>query len=163
MIYPVPNPLFPFLGVHFTRTINGSVHVGPNAVLAFKREGYRKTDVSLRDTLAILGYLGFWRMAWKYWPVGLAELQRSWSQRAFARAAQRLVPDMQTRDLVPAGSGVRAQAVDLQGKLVNDFDLLQEPCAIHVRNVPSPAATASLRIAQLISELVLLDNLDQVC
>ena len=152
MIYPVPNPLFPFLGVHFTRAIDGMVHVGPNAVLACKREGYGKADVSLPDILAMLGSPGFWRMAWKYWPVGLNELQRSWSRSAFAQAAQRLVPDLQPEDLVPAGSGVRAQAVDRRGNLVNDFDLLQEPGAMHVRNVPSPAATASLRMAQLIAD-----------
>lgn len=155
MIYPVPDPLFPFLGVHFTRAIDGSVHVGPNAVLALKREGYGKADLSLRDTLAMLGYPGFWRMAWKYWPVGLEELRRSWSRRAFAHAAQRLVPEVQDADLISAGSGVRAQAVDRRGALVNDFDLLQEPGAMHVRNVPSPAATASLRVAQLIADRVL--------
>lgn len=154
MIYPVPNPLFPFLGVHFTRAIDGTVHVGPNAVLAFKREGYGKADISLRDTLAMLGSPGFWRMAWKYWPIGLEELQRSWSRSAFAQAAQRLVPDLQPEDLVPTGSGVRAQAVNQWGVLMNDFDFLQEPAALHVRNVPSPAATSSLRLAQLIADQV---------
>lgn len=154
MIYPVPNPLFPFLGVHFTRAIDESVHVGPNAVLALKREGYGKADVSLQDALAMLGYPGFWRMAWKYWPTGLEELRRSWSRRAFVRAAQRLVPEVQADDLVAAGSGVRAQAVDRRGMLVNDFDLLQEPGAVHVRNVPSPAATASLRVAQFIADRI---------
>jgi L-2-hydroxyglutarate oxidase LhgO len=154
MIYPVPNPLFPFLGVHFTRALDGTVHVGPNAVLAFKREGYGKADVNLRDTLAMLSFPGFWRMAWKYWAVGLEELCRSWNRRAFVQAAQRLVPDLQSDDLVPAGSGVRAQAVDRRGTLVSDFDFLEEPRALHVRNVPSPAATASLRIAQLIADRV---------
>lgn len=154
MIYPVPDPRVPFLGVHFTRAIDGSVHVGPNAVLALKREGYGKADVSLRDTLAMLGFPGFWRLAWTQWPVGLQELRRAWSRHAFVRQAQRLVPAVRAEDLHPAGSGVRAQAVDRRGTLVSDFDFLDAPRALHVRNVPSPAATASLRIAQLIADRV---------
>lgn len=153
MIYPVPDPALPFLGVHFTRDLDGGVHVGPNAVLALKREGYRKTDVSLRDTLAMLGDRGVWRMARRYWRVGVEEWARSWSPRAFVRAAQRLVPEVRERDFRPAGSGVRAQAVDPGGSLVNDFDIVQAPGAVHVRNVPSPAATASIRIGQLIADI----------
>lgn len=155
MIYPVPNPALPFLGVHFTRSIDGQVHAGPNAVLAFKREGYRKTDVHLGDTLAMLTYGGFWRMAAKYWQTGIEETWRSLSKRAFVHALQRLVPQIQSEDLVSGGSGVRAQAVDAHGALLDDFHILQTPRATHVLNVPSPAATASLRIGQLIAERVL--------
>ena len=153
MIYPVPDPRLPFLGVHFTRAIDGRVHAGPNAVLALAREGYRKTDVSLRDTLDLLGFSGFWKMARRHWSMGLAECARSLSKRAFVRALQRLVPDVRSEDLVPGGSGVRAQAVDAAGSLLDDFDIAQAPHAIHVRNVPSPAATASIRIGQVIADL----------
>ena len=153
MIYPVPNPALPFLGVHFTRSITGGVHAGPNAVLALKREGYRKTDIDLGDTLDLLLFPGFWRMARRYWGVGFAETYRSFSQAAFTRALARLVPDIRSRDLIPGGSGVRAQALDAQGTLLDDFDMATAEAAIHVRNVPSPAATASLAIGRTIADM----------
>ncbi len=151
MIYPVPDPALPFLGVHFTRTIAGHVHAGPNAVLAMKREGYRKRDVSWQDTAELLGFPGFWRMARRYWTVGVAEWHRSLSKGAFVRALQRLVPAGRAEDLVPAESGVRAQALGRDGSLLDDFDIQQGEAAIYVRNVPSPAATASLAIGQTIA------------
>jgi len=152
MIYPVPDPAMPFLGVHFTRTIGDGLHVGPNAVLALKREGYRKRDMDLRDTVETLTFPGFWRMARRYWRTGLAESFRSFSKAAFVRALQRLVPAIQSRDLVPGGAGVRAQAMDASGQILDDFNIVQQDHAIHVRNVPSPAATASLRLAQVITD-----------
>ena len=151
MVYPVPNPSLPFLGVHFTRALSGEVHVGPNAVLALKREGYRKTDVDAGDTMEMLTYPGFWRMACRYGVTGLGEVYRAWNRRAFARAAQRLVPVIRAEDLIPGGSGVRAQAVDRRGRLVDDFDIVAGHGAIHVRNVPSPAATASISIGRTIA------------
>ena len=153
MIYPVPDPALPFLGVHFTRAIDGSVHAGPNAVLALKREGYRKTDVSLPETIDLLRFPGFWRMCAAYWRIGLEEGYRSLSKGAFVRALQRLVPEIQPKDVQPGGSGVRAQAVGEDGSLLSDFDFVQGEQAVFVRNVPSPAATASLRIAQIIVDL----------
>ena len=153
MIYPVPDPSMPFLGVHFTRGISNSVHAGPNAVLALKREGYRKRDVGLRDLMEMISFAGFWKMASRHWQVGIEEAYRSWSKRACVQALQRLVPEIQEQDLTPDGSGVRAQAVDAQGRLLDDFDIAPAPNAIHVRNVPSPAATASIRIGQLITEM----------
>ena len=153
MIYPVPDPALPFLGVHFTRGIDGSVHAGPNAVLALAREGYRKTDVSVRDTLELIRFRGFWPMAAKFWKIGLEESWCAISKRAFVRVLQRLVPEVRAEDLHPAPSGIRAQAVDRQGTLLNDFNIVQAEGALHVRNVPSPAATASLRIGQLICDL----------
>ncbi len=154
MIYPVPNPTLPFLGVHLTRSIDGGVHAGPNAVLALKREGYRKADLHLGDAFDLVSSVGFWRMARAHWRTGLREWRRSLSKRAFVRSLQRLVPEVRAEDLIPDGSGVRAQAVDPRGALVDDFDIVQSPHATHVRNVPSPAATASLRIGQLIAEMV---------
>ncbi len=151
MIYPVPNPALPFLGVHFTRTMEGGVHVGPNAVLALKREGYRKADVSLVDVWSMARSPGFWRMMWRFRAVGASELYRAWSRAAFARAAQRLVPEVQPTDLVPSGSGVRAQALDRHGLLVDDFNIVQTEQAVHVRNVPSPAATSSIPIGRTIA------------
>jgi len=153
MIYPVPDPAMPFLGVHFTRDLDGGVHAGPNAVLALKREGYRKTDVSLTDLLGFASFPGFWKMARRHWSAGLGELWRSTSKRAFVRALQRLVPAIRAEDLVPAESGVRAQAVDAGGALLDDFNVVQVQDAIHVRNVPSPAATASICIGQTIAEM----------
>lgn len=153
LIYPVPNPAFPFLGVHFTRTIEGRVHAGPNAVLAWQREGYRASDISLGDLWALVRHPGFWRMAGTYWRTGAGELYRSWSKAAFVHALQRLVPDITAPDLVPGGSGVRAQAIDATGRLLDDFDLLPGDGVVYVRNVPSPAATASLRIGQVIAAL----------
>lgn len=153
MIYPVPNPVLPFLGVHFTRTVDGRVHAGPNAVLAFKREGYRKRDVSVSDIWDMVSYTGFWKMAARHWLTGLGECYRSWSKRAFVSVLQRLVPEVRPCDLSDGGSGVRAQVVDPRGTLLDDFSIVQGAQAIYVRNVPSPAATASLRIGQLITDM----------
>ena len=154
LIYPVPNPLFPFLGVHLTRMISGRVLAGPNAVLAFKREGYKKTDFNLEDTLRMLGYPGFWRMAKKYGKIGLGEWIQSLRKKAFVRALQRLVPEVTSEDLVPGGCGVRAQAVHRDGSLLDDFSIVNDRHAIHILNVPSPAATASLSIGEVIAEKV---------
>ena len=147
-IYPVPDPRLPFLGVHFTRTIDDRVHAGPNAVLALKREGYRRTDVSARDVAEMMAFPGFWRMAARYWQTGLAEFGRSVSKRAFVRALQRLVPNVRAQDLEPAGSGVRAQAVDRSGALVGDFRIVEGRRSLHLLNAPSPAATASISIGR---------------
>jgi len=155
MIYPVPNPVLPFLGVHFTRSMDHGVHAGPNAVLALKREGYRKTDVDLGELLDMVSYPGFWRMAATYWQAGIMEMVRSLSKPAFVRALQRLVPEVRSSDLVPGGSGVRAQAVDPHGALLDDFNLVEGEGVMYVRNVPSPAATASIRIGQIIAEKVM--------
>ncbi|MCS6806459.1 MAG: L-2-hydroxyglutarate oxidase [Acidobacteriota bacterium] len=155
LIYPVPDPRLPFLGVHFTRTIDGRVEVGPNAVLAFKREGYQRTSFSLRDTLSMISYGGFWRMARRYGSVGLGEYYRSLSRRAFVRALQRLVPTLQPDDIQPAGAGVRAQAVDPTGQLIDDFRIIEAEHMIHVVNAPSPAATASLSIGQTIATMAI--------
>ncbi len=152
LIYPVPDPRFPFLGVHFTRMVKGGLECGPNAVLAFRREGYRKTDFSLRDTLALAGYSGFWRMASRYWRMAAGEFHRSFSKPAFVQALQRLLPAIRSEDLVPAGAGVRAQAVTPEGRLVDDFCIVEAPRMIHVLNAPSPAATASLAIGRAIAE-----------
>ena len=154
LIYPVPDPSFPFLGVHFTRRIHGGIEAGPNAVLAFRREGYRKTDFSISDTLATFAFPGFWRMARKYWRSGLEEYYRSLSKRAFVRALQRLVPEIQEADLRPGGAGVRAQALDRTGKLLDDFHIVRTDNVIHVLNVPSPAATASIVIGRRIVDLL---------
>jgi (S)-2-hydroxyglutarate dehydrogenase len=148
LIYPVPDLRFPFLGVHFTRRVRGTVDAGPNAVLAFKREGYKHGDFSLRDTAGTFTYSGFWRMAFKYWQSGLDEMYRSSSKAAFVRALQRLLPILEDSDLVPDGSGVRAQAVRPDGSLVDDFQFVASDNMLHVWNVPSPAATASLAIGQ---------------
>jgi (S)-2-hydroxyglutarate dehydrogenase len=150
LIYPVPDPRFPFLGVHFTRRVSGSVDAGPNAVLAFRREGYRRSDFSLRDLASSLAFPGFWRMAAKNWRSGLDELHRSFSKPAFVRALQRLVPEVREADLVPGGSGVRAQALTREGVLVDDFQFVPSGRMLHVLNVPSPAATASLVIGRTI-------------
>jgi (S)-2-hydroxyglutarate dehydrogenase len=152
LIYPVPDPQFPFLGVHFTRRVNGSVDAGPNAVLAFRREGYRRTDFNLRDLTSSLAFPGFWRMAAKHWRSGLDEFHRSFSKAAFVRALQRLVPEVREADLVPGGSGVRAQALGRNGALVDDFRFAPSDRMLHVLNVPSPAATASLAIGAAIME-----------
>jgi len=148
LVYPVPNPEFPFLGVHFTRMISGEVHAGPNAVLAFKREGYRKRDISARDLAEVLGYGGFWRLARAHWRDGTAEMVRSFSKAQFTKSLQELVPEVTSDDLVPSDAGVRAQALLPDGGLVDDFLLVEEPGALHVCNAPSPAATASLEIAR---------------
>ena len=153
LIYPVADPRFPFLGVHFTRRINGGIEAGPNAVLAMKREGYRKTDFDLRDAVETALFPGFWRMAIKYWRSGLGEYYRSLNKQAFTRALQKLVPRIQASDLEPAGAGVRAQALDPTGRLIDDFMIVKSKRIIHVCNVPSPAATASLVIGQQIVEM----------
>ncbi len=153
LIYPVPDPRFPFLGVHFTRMIGGGVEAGPNAVLALKREGYRLRDISPADTLQMARYRGFWRMVRMYWKTGVGELYRSVSKRAFVRALQRLVPELQPQDIHPAGAGVRAQAVDTNGALVDDFRIVEAERMIHVLNAPSPAATASLSIGRTIADI----------
>lgn len=153
LIYPVPDMRFPFLGVHFTRRVRGGVDAGPNAVLAFKREGYRRTDLNLRDLVGTLSYPGFWRMAGKYWQSGAAEFYRSFSKQAFVAALQRLVPAVQNQDLVSDGSGVRAQALRKDGSLVDDFQFVCAKNILHVWNVPSPAATASLAIGNEIARM----------
>jgi len=150
LIYPLPDPRFPFLGVHFTRRIHGGVDAGPNAVLAFKREGYRRTQFSLRDTFSTFAYPGFWRMTAKYWRSGLEEFQRSFSKKAFLAALQRLLPEIRDSDLRPGGAGVRAQALARDGSLVDDFHFVHVENMLHVLNVPSPAATASLAIGRAI-------------
>ncbi|MEZ6066691.1 MAG: L-2-hydroxyglutarate oxidase [Planctomycetaceae bacterium] len=150
LIYPVPDPGFPFLGVHFTRMIGGGVECGPNAVLAFSREGYSKLAINLGDLAESLSYGGFRKLAANYWRTGAGEMWRSLCKRAFVRALQRLVPDIQSRDLTAAPSGVRAQAVGRDGKLLDDFLIQSSPRVINVCNAPSPAATASLNIGSLI-------------
>jgi L-2-hydroxyglutarate oxidase len=153
LIYPVPDPGFPFLGVHFTRMIGGGVEAGPNAVLALKREGYKKTDVAMRDMADIFGYAGFWKMAGRCWQTGLGEVWRSFSKRAFVKALQRLLPELQPQDVQPAGSGVRAQAMDPSGALLDDFSVVRREGMVHVLNAPSPAATSSLRIGAAIAAM----------
>lgn len=153
LIYPVPDPTFPFLGVHFTRMIKGGIEAGPNAVLAFAREGYRMTDVDLGDIWKTLSFRGFWAMTGKYWQTGFGELYRSLSKAAFVKALQKLLPDISTKDLVPGGAGVRAQAVSASGALVDDFVIKDSRNVVHVLNAPSPGATASLAIGQSIAEL----------
>ena len=153
LIYPVPDPKFPFLGVHFTRMIRGGVEAGPNAVLAFKREGYGPWSFSLKDTLATVSYGGFWRMASKHWKMGMGEFHRSFSKRAFVRALQALVPDIGFGDIRRAGAGVRAQAVEPSGFLLDDFRIVERERMIHVLNAPSPAATASISIGRTIAEM----------
>jgi L-2-hydroxyglutarate oxidase len=153
LIYPVPNPQFPFLGVHFTRMIQGGVEAGPNAVLAYKREGYRHAHFSPTDFWEVMTYQGFWRLAGQYWRTGLGEFYRSFSKRAFVQALQKLVPELNSADIHPAGSGVRAQALTPDGRLVDDFRIVEAPRMIHVLNAPSPAATASLSIGQTIARM----------
>jgi len=156
LIYPVPDPHFPFLGVHFTRLIHGGVEAGPNAVLALAREGYRKQDINLADLWDALSYGGLWRFMGRHKRMCWEEMQRSWSKRLFCASLTKLVPDLQMTDLSPGGTGVRAQAMHPSGELVQDFSLIQQPRALHVVNAPSPAATASLAIG---SEIVSLLNL----
>ncbi len=154
LIYPVPDPRFPFLGVHFTRRVNGSVEAGPNALLAFRREGYTGASPELSEAMETLRFGGFWKMAKKYWRMGLAEQYRSWVKAAFVKALQKMVPELQESDLAQGGSGVRAQAVDANGNLLDDFYFLHSAKMIHVCNVPSPAATASLEIGKEIVEMM---------
>jgi L-2-hydroxyglutarate oxidase len=154
LIYPVPEPRFPFLGVHFTRRVNGSVEAGPNALLAFRREGYTGTAPDMTEAVETLRFPGFWKMAHKYWRMGMAEQYRSWVRSAFAKALQKMVPELQESDLAPGGSGVRAQAVDANGNLLDDFHFVHSGSMIHVCNVPSPAATASLEIGREIVDMM---------
>lgn len=151
LIYPVPDPRFPFLGVHFTRMVKGGVEAGPNAVLAFKREGYRMGDISGKDVFTYLGYGGFWSMAFKYWKMALGEYYRSFSKKAFVTALQKLLPDIRMEDVHRSGAGVRAQALDPKGNLLDDFAIREVPHQIHVLNAPSPAATASIAIGKKIA------------
>lgn len=155
LIYPVPDPNFPFLGVHFTRMIHGGVEAGPNAVLAFRREGYKKLDINFKELFETLAWPGFQKVAAKYWQTGLGEMYRSFSKAAFTKALQELIPEIQSEDLIPGGAGVRAQACDREGGLVDDFAIFENQQAINVCNAPSPAATSSLSIGQTVSELVL--------
>jgi L-2-hydroxyglutarate oxidase len=154
LIYPVPNPAFPFLGVHFTRMIDGSIHAGPNAVLAFKREGYKKTDFNLRDFCETLSFGGFWKLARNNFGEGMKEVYRSLVKQAFVRSLQQLIPEIRSADLVPCKAGVRAQALLNDGRLVDDFLMIPGRNALHVCNAPSPAATASLEIAKAIVDKI---------
>jgi (S)-2-hydroxyglutarate dehydrogenase len=155
LIYPVPNPNFPFLGVHFTRMMRGGIEAGPNAVLAFAREGYKKSDINLKELLETLAWPGFQKVALKYWETGFGEMYRSFSKAAFTKALQELIPEIQQDDLVEGGAGVRAQACDRDGGLVDDFSIIGDERVINVCNAPSPAATSSLSIGQTISEMAL--------
>ena len=155
LIYPVPDPLMPFLGVHFTRMIDGTVEAGPNAVLALRREGYRRSDISLPDLADTFAFAGFWKLSARFWKTGLEEYRRSFSKKQFVKSLQRLMPEVRESDLVPGGSGVRAQAVDSDGRMVDDFCIQTEGRMVHVLNAPSPAATASLSIAEHIADKVM--------
>jgi len=155
LIYPVPDPKFPFLGVHLTRMIDGKVEAGPNAVLAFAREGYKRTNVNFKDMSEVLRYSGFWKMAMKYWKAGCYEMARSCSKKLFLRDLQKLIPAIQEKDLVPGGAGIRAQTVSPEGKLIDDFAILRKKNMVHVLNAPSPAATASFAIGRSIAEMIL--------
>ncbi len=154
LVYPVPDPAYPFLGVHFTRRIHGNVDAGPNAVLAFRREGYKRTDFDLGEAMEVVGYSGFRAMARKHWKNGLGEMRRSWRKRLFVESCQRLIPEVGMEDMSPGGSGVRAQAVAADGSLVDDFRFVSRERFLHVLNVPSPAATASLPIGREIVGMV---------
>ncbi len=154
LIYPVPDPGLPFLGVHLTRRIDGEVEAGPNAVPALAREGFRRSSFSARDALAVVGYPGFWRLARRHWLSGVAEIRRGASRRAFAAALARLVPAVRPADLERASSGVRAQAVEPSGELVDDFRMVEGERSLHVLNAPSPAATAALAIGRLLADRV---------
>jgi (S)-2-hydroxyglutarate dehydrogenase len=155
LIYPVPDPNFPFLGVHFTRMMKGGVEAGPNAVLAFKREGYHKSDIELRELLESLSWPGFQKVAMKYWQTGVGEMYRSFSKKAFTKALQNLLPEIQEEDLVEGGAGVRAQACDRKGGLIDDFLILEDEHVINVCNAPSPAATSSLSIGETVAGLAM--------
>lgn len=153
LIYPVPDPNFPFLGVHFTRMAKGGVEAGPNAVLAFRREGYKKSDINLAELAESLAWPGFQKVVKKYWRTGLGEMYRSFSKGAFTHALQKLIPEIQREDLVEGGAGVRAQACDRDGGLVDDFMIFETKNAINVCNAPSPAATSSLAIGEAVARL----------
>ncbi len=154
LIYPVPDPNFPFLGVHFTRMTDGNIEAGPNAVLAFKREGYKFTDFNFSETMETFTWPGFWKIVAKYGNTGMGEMYRSLSKAAFTKALQKLIPEIQEHDLVPGGAGVRAQACNREGILIDDFDIVNTGNIIHVRNAPSPAATSCLAIGKKISEII---------
>jgi L-2-hydroxyglutarate oxidase len=151
LIYPVPNPAFPFLGVHFTRMAEGGIEAGPNAVIALSRHGYSWRDINVRDCAGTMCFGGFWRMMKKHWRMGFGEMHRSLSKKAFHRALSRLMPDLKIEDLEPGGAGVRAQAMDCSGAMVDDFRIQTAPRMIHVLNAPSPAATASIAIGRYIA------------
>ena len=153
LIYPVPDPALPFLGVHFTRTIAGNVECGPNAVFSFKREGYGKTDFNLADSWDALSYPGLWKMFFRYWRYGLGEYARAFSRKLFLRQLQRLIPSLQDEDLKPCKAGVRAQALEPNGRPIDDFKIERKGNSIHVLNAPSPAATASLAIGETINQI----------
>ncbi|GGZ32715.1 hydroxyglutarate oxidase [Echinicola pacifica] len=155
LIYPVPDPNFPFLGVHYTRMMKGGVEAGPNAVMAFKREGYKRTDFNLREFKEAVTWPGLQKVAAKYWKTGIGEYYRSFSKAAFTAALQELIPDIKEDDLVDGGAGVRAQACDRTGGLLDDFAITENPYAINVLNAPSPAATSSLAIGETISNLAI--------
>lgn len=155
LVYPVPNPAFPFLGVHFTRMIKGGIEAGPNAVLAFKREGYSKWDIGPAELAETLSYPGFRKLAAKYWRTGIGELHRSYNKTAFVNALKKLLPEIESRDLVPGGSGVRAQALRKDGSLVDDYLFKETKDMVHVINAPSPAATSSLSIGKTVAERAL--------
>jgi len=154
LIYPVPDPAFPFLGVHFTRRIDGEIEAGPNAVLAFKREGYKKTEIDFSELAESLFWPGFIKVASKYWQTGMGEMYRSWSKEAFTKALQKLLPSIQQDDLEPGGAGVRAQACHRDGTLLDDFYIKESDQMVHVLNAPSPAATSSLAIGDTIADIV---------
>jgi L-2-hydroxyglutarate oxidase len=153
LIYPVPDPTFPFLGVHFTKKINGDVEAGPNAILAFKKEGYNKNDFDLEDVFSTLSWPGFYYITSKYWKTGYEEFYRSYSKKAFVKALKKLIPIVEENDLAEGGAGVRAQACSREGKLIDDFLILKENNIINVCNAPSPAATSSLAIGEYIAEI----------
>jgi len=155
LIYPVPDPNFPFLGVHFTRMIDGSIEAGPNAVFAFKREGYKMSDVDLQEMFESLAWPGFQKVMFKYFKTGMGEFYRSFSKAAFTKALQKLIPAVEEEDLIPAQAGVRAQACDKYGGLIDDFKIIEETNAIHILNAPSPAATSSLSIGLTIANMAL--------
>ena len=154
LIYPVPDPSFPFLGVHFTRTVQGHIEAGPNAVLGLAREGYKKTEVKLKDLAEVLSYPAFWRLAGKNWKTGAGEVFRALSKSAFVRGLRRLVPEVREEDLIPTEAGVRAQALKKDGTLVDDFLIVEGERSVHVLNAPSPAATACIPIGEAIADRV---------
>lgn len=155
LIYPVPDPNFPFLGVHFTRMMKGGIEAGPNAVLAFAREGYKKSNINLKEMGETLAWPGFQKVAMKYWQTGIGEMYRSFSKSAFTKALQELIPEIQESDLIEGGAGVRAQACDRTGGLLDDFSIIEDQMTINILNAPSPAATSSLAIGNSVAEMAL--------
>ena len=155
LIYPVPDPNFPFLGVHFTRMMKGGIEAGPNAVLAFRKEGYKKLDINAKELWETLSWPGFQKVAMKYWETGLGEMYRSFSKTAFTKALQELIPDIQENDLIEGGAGIRAQACDRSGGLLDDFSIIEDQLTINILNAPSPAATSSLSIGETVASMAL--------